>query len=267
MIFYIHDCEQKLGYSFKDKNLLRQCFTHASYSHEHKSEKSNERLEFFGDAILEYVISEYLFEKYPDEDEGKLTKRRQDLVSGAPLSAAIKNCGLDEFILFGEGERKNAHGGHDAACENLFEAIVAGIYSDEGGGIEAAKKFIFDKLVNVRKKSSSKQKNGDEKNASVGGKSEALKNKTTEREDKPKAKKDPKSALQEYVQKYKLGNVEYGEKSRKGPSHEPIFEMFVSVNGKELAVGEGKRKTEAEKAAAEKALKILCKKPPARRKK
>ena len=68
MIFYVDDCEQKIGYSFKNKNLLRQCFTHASYSHEHKNEPSNERLEFFGDAILEYCISEYLYEKYPDCD-------------------------------------------------------------------------------------------------------------------------------------------------------------------------------------------------------
>ena len=95
MIFYVDDCEQKIGYSFKNKNLLRQCFTHASYSHEHKNEPSNERLEFFGDAILEYCISEYLYEKYPDCDEGKLTELRQDLVSGKPLAEAIKKCGLD----------------------------------------------------------------------------------------------------------------------------------------------------------------------------
>lgn len=248
MIFYVDDCERKIGYSFKDKNLLRQCFTHASYSHEHKNEPSNERLEFFGDAILEYCISEYLYAKYPDCDEGKLTKYRQDLVSGKPLAEAIKKSGLDEFILYGEGERKNFSGNHAAACENLFEAIVAGIYTDEGGGLEAAKKFIFDKLVADKK---------TEKKQTVPKNKEIKPVKNVKSASAPKAVKDPKSALQEYVQKYKLGEVVYGEKSRKGPSHQPIFEMSVSVGGKELAVGEGKRKTEAEKSAAAKALKIL----------
>ncbi len=248
MIFYVDDCEQKIGYSFKNKNLLRQCFTHASYSHEHKNQNSNERLEFFGDAILEYCISEYLYEKYPDCDEGKLTKLRQNLVSGKPLAEAIKKCGLDEFILYGEGEKKNLSGNHAAACENLFEAIVAGIYTDEGGGLEAAKKFIFDKL-SIDKKPEKKQPENKVKEI------KPVKNEKSA--SAPKAVKDPKSALQEYVQKYKLGGVSYGEKSRKGPSHQPIFEMSVSVGGKELAVGEGKRKTEAEKSAAEKALKIL----------
>lgn len=248
MIFYVDDCEQKIGYSFKNKNLLRQCFTHASYSHEHKNEPSNERLEFFGDAILEYCISEYLYEKYPDCDEGKLTKLRQDLVSGKPLAEAIKKFGLDEFILYGEGEKKNLSGNHAAACENLFEAIVAGIYTDEGGGLEAAKKFIFDKLLTDKKTEKKQSKTTVKAVKPVKNEKPVI---------EPKAKKDPKSALQEYVQKYKLGGVSYSEKSRKGPSHQPIFEMSVSVDGKELAVGEGKRKTEAEKSAAEKALKIL----------
>lgn len=256
MIFYIHECEEKIGYSFKDKNLLRQCFTHASYAHEHKNQCSNERLEFFGDAILEYCVSEYLYDKYPNEDEGELTRLRQNLVSAQPLSNAIKKSGLDEFILYGNGELNNKKNDHFAACENLFEAIVAGLYID--GGIEAAKSFINDKLIDgCRRKAKPRQVENekpsernvakvDDKKKAVGGE-DGVKN------------KDPKSALQEYVQKYKLGVVEYVEKSRKGPPHDPTFECSVSVGGREISVGEGKRKSEAEKAAADKALKKVRK--------
>lgn len=255
MIFYIHECEQKIGYSFKDKNLLRQCFTHASYAHEHKNQYSNERLEFFGDAILEYCVSEYLYVKYPSEDEGELTRLRQNLVSAQPLSDAIKRSGLDEFILYGNGELNNKKNDHFAACENLFEAIVAGLYID--GGIEAAKSFISDKLL-----ADGGRKTKPRRNESVKPNGRALGSKDDEKKsvaEEVVKNKDPKSALQEYVQKYKLGVVEYAEKSRKGPPHDPTFECSVSVGGREISVGEGKRKSEAEKAAADKALKKLRK--------
>lgn len=138
MIFVMYECEERLGYTFKDKTLLRTCFTHSSYSHEHGG-KNNELLEFFGDAILEFVVTEYLFAKFPAESEGVLTGYRQQIVSRKPLAEAIVRLGLNEYILFGEGERRNPPEHHEAACENLFEALVAGIYTD--GGLDEARNF------------------------------------------------------------------------------------------------------------------------------
>ena len=140
MIFFMHECEEVLGYTFKDKVLLRACFTHSSYAHEHGGEKNNERLEFFGDSILGFVTAEYLMAKYPDLDEGRLTAYKQQLVSREPLSRAIEKSGLDQFLMYGEGEKKNSKENHQSANENLYEAIVAGIYID--GGIEEVKKFV-----------------------------------------------------------------------------------------------------------------------------
>ena len=118
MIFVMYECEERLGYSFKDKTLLRTCFTHSSYSHEHGG-KNNERLEFFGDSILGFVVTEYLFDKFPGEGEGQLTLYKQQIVSRKPLAEAIVRLGLNDYILYGEGERKNAPEHHEAACENL----------------------------------------------------------------------------------------------------------------------------------------------------
>ena len=229
MIFYVNECEEKLGYTFKDKGLLRLCFTHSSYSHEHGGGKNNERLEFFGDSVLGFVTAEYLMSKYPDADEGKLTALKQQLVSAEPLSKAIERSGLDEYLMFGEGEKRNSPERHRSARENLFEAIVAGIYID--GGIEEAKKFIkrtlFTKTVLT----------GTQKNQNLTHKNV-----------------DYKGKLQEFVQKYKLGTLIYKEKQKSGPDHEPTFTMAVLLEGKELAVAKGRKKTDAEKAAAEIAL-------------
>ena len=237
MIFLMQDCEEKLGYTFKDKQLLRQCFTHASYSHEHGNGKNNERLEFFGDSILGYITAEYLMQKFPNADEGVLTEYKQQLVSRKPLANAIVKGGLDEFILYGEGERKNIPN-HEAAHENLFEAIVAGIYID--GGMESAKKFVKTFLFS---------------------KTRLAANKTAEKEksELPPKVNDYKSILQIYVQKYKLGSIVYTSKSVSGPPHNPVFEIEVSVGGKPLGTGKGKTKSEAGKAAAEAAYHKLSK--------
>lgn len=142
MIFDVAECEQRLGYRFNDKILLRQCFTHASYANENKS-KDNERLEFFGDAILGLVVTEYLF-KSDMSGEGKLTQERSKLVSKKPLQKVVEELGLSELILLGNG--LNMHASHDEKLySSLYEAVVAGIYLD--GGMEAAKKFIYRTLL------------------------------------------------------------------------------------------------------------------------
>ncbi|MBQ7373945.1 MAG: ribonuclease III [Clostridia bacterium] len=232
MIFYMHECEEKLGYSFKDKTLLRLCFTHSSYAHEHGGVKNNERLEYFGDSILGFITAEYLMNKFPKADEGLLTEYKQQLVSSEPLSRAIDKSGLGEFLMFGEGERRNSPEHHRSAMENLFEAIVAGIYLD--GGLEESKKFIKKFLFNVIPLSI-RQKQVKTEGVAV----------------------DHKGRLQDFVQKNKLGTLLYKVKERKGPDHEPTFTMAVTLDDKEIACAVGRKKSDAEKLAAQKALKIL----------
>ena len=179
MIFYMHECEQKLGYSFKDKELLRACFTHSSYANEHPAKKHNERLEFFGDSILGFIVAEYLLKKFPDAREGELTSYKQMLVSRKPLSAAIEREGLEEFLLYGEGESRSGKGNHEAARENLFEAIVGGLYLD--GGLLEAEKFV----------------------------SRTLLSKTPLKEEEKGAVVNHKGLFLEYAQKRKLGAIKY----------------------------------------------------------
>ena len=233
MIFVMYECEERVGYTFKDKTLLRTCFTHSSYSHEHGG-KNNERLEFFGDSILGFIVTEYLFNKFPDDGEGKLTVYKQQIVSRKPLAEAIVRLGLNDYILYGEGERRNSPEHHEAACENLYEALVAGIYID--GGEDEAKKFIKRTLISYFKPG---RVNYEETSAAE------------------KKLTNFKGMLQEYVQKQKLGEIVYKETGKTGPQHNPVFSVSVYVNGKKLGSGQGKKKNEAEQSAANTAYLML----------
>ncbi len=226
-IFDIDGCESRIGYTFKDKILLRTCFTHASYAHEHGG-SDNELLEFFGDAIIEFIVTEHLF-KNGMGDEGKMTKIRAELVSREPLLRAIKNLGLSEFVLLGHGQKKSANY-DEKLYSSIYEALCAGIYID--GGMTAVKKFVKDTLIveyeNYKK-----------------------------RENKPKTRCLFKIEFQEYVQKLKLGSITYQTLSKKGPDHSPEFREAVLLNGKRLAEGKGKSKQLAQNKAAESALKKI----------
>lgn len=228
MIFDIDGAEEKIGYEFKDKMLLRKCFTHSSFANEN-GEEDNELLEFFGDAIIEFIVTEYLV-KNVYGDEGDLTEKRKELVSKEPLYKIVKKKKLDGFMLLGNGQVKSKNT-DEKLYSSLFEAIVAGIYLD--GGISKAKKFIEDTLI---KDYLSKEKR---------------KKKT------PSEEKDFKSLLQEYVQKGKMGSVSYEKLSKKGPAHMPEFRVAVLLNNSVLAEGKGKSVKAAEKTAAGKALKKL----------
>jgi len=231
MIFDATLAEKRIGYVFKNKMLLRQCFTHSSYTNEHKNEKNNERLEFFGDAILDMVITEYLYDN-TDKDEGVMTKERASLVSRIPLQEVIMDLGLEDLMLKGNGTSSDR--GNEKLVSSLFEAIVAGIYID--GGMANAKKFIIDKLI---KKSYAQNKKVC---------------------DKQKPNGDNKSRLQELAQSKKLGKVEYKLLKKSGPDHKPTFTVSVSVDGKVLANGTASSKKLAEMQAAGVALEILTKK-------
>ncbi len=218
--------EEKLGYTFKDKMLLRQCFTHASYAYEHKTD-DNELLEFFGDAIIEFVVTEYLFKNHYG-NEGLLTKIRAEIVSKEPLLDAVYRLGIDGDMLLGVGQERNRHK-DDKMFSSLYEALVAGIYLD--GGLVQAKKFIIQTLIKhfVREEENKKR---------------AKKQKT----------KDAKSLLQEFVQETKVGSISYQSLSKKGPDHMPEFREAVLLNGQRIAEGLGQSKKAAQKDAAQKAI-------------
>lgn len=226
MNFDVSSCEKLIGYTFKNKQILINAFTHASFVNEHKNSKSNERMEFLGDSILGFVVAEELYHRFPNEDEGALTLKKQALVSKKPLSAAIIKAGLNKFLQLGEGERLGK--GKINLSENLFESIVAAIYLD--GGLAPTKNFIFS-LLSV------------DSCLNVESKEEVL--------------TDYKSQLLHFIQQNKLGEIEYFEVSKSGPQHKPTFTMAVKVNGKTIATAEGSSHKDGEKSAAKIALSIL----------
>ncbi len=229
MIFLASECEKRIGYSFKDKMLLRKCFTHSSYANEHKTE-DNELLEFFGDAIIEFIVTEHLFNTTYG-NEGKLTNFRAQTVSKEPLLRAVKKLKIGELMLFGNGQKKTARE-TDKLFSSLFEAIVAGIYID--GGLAETKKFLSRTLIAEYEL---KRKNMEKSEVISGN----------------------KTALQEYVQKSKMGTISYETLSKTGPDHMPQFRVAVTLNGERLAEGEGRNIKQAGECAAQKALLKLLK--------
>ena len=217
MLFFLDDVQKKLGYVFNDAMLLRRCFTHPSYTNEHKTAPHNQRLEFLGDSVLGFIISAKLYDMSPELTDGEMTVLKQSVVSSAPLAEAIKRTGLDEYLLVGENAENEVT---DKMREDLFEAIVGALYVD--GGIGAAEKFINANLTLKRGK-----------------------------------KEDSKSALNEYCAKKRLGDVAYKFVSRAGTDNSPTFTMALYVGGELVAEGVGKNKKSAEQAAAEVALKKL----------
>lgn len=229
MIFDVAAVENKIGYAFNDKMLLRKCFTHSSYAHEHLTE-SNELLEFFGDAIVEFIVTEYLVNRFSG-DEGDLTARRSNIVSNDALCREVKRLELCEYLLFGNGQAK-AEKYEGKRYASLYEAIVAGIYCD--GGLVKAKKFVKNTII---KNYEEKEKNKRSNKRSI----------------------DFKSTFQEYVQKKKLGSISYETLSKTGPDHIPQFRVAALLNGTRLSEGTGTSKKLAEALAAERALDKLIK--------
>ena len=219
MIFYIADVQEKIGYEFKDAELLRRCFTHPSYTNQHDDEKNYERIEFLGDSVLGFVVADFVF-RNAKKDEGGMTEDKQNIVSSKPLSQATKRLGVEKYMLKHEKVKIT-----DSMCENLFEALIGGIYLD--GGLEEAKKFIEKNLIKPFYKKGS---------VSV---------------------KDNKSKLNEFVSKNHLGNVEYVLVSKKGKDNLPTFQVKAVLDSKEISRGTGSSKKNAEQMAAKNALAIL----------
>ncbi len=219
MIFEISEVENIIGYSFKDKQLLRKCFTHSSFSASFGAE-NNEVLEFFGDAIMDFLVTEHLF-KTRKKDEGELTVLRSNIVSKTPLLKWVIKSGLHNYLILGRSAKMSAKR-EEKMYSSLYEAIVAGIYID--GGLGQARKFIQNTIIADFEKSFRSQK----KMVEI----------------------DHKGAIQEYVQKTKIGSISYETLSKSGPDHKPVFKVAVLLNGTKIGEGEGGTKKAAEIMAA-----------------
>lgn len=219
------ELEQKIKYEFKNKELLKKALTHTSYAYEHNIE-SNEKLEFLGDSILQFVSSEYLYLNFQKLKEGEMTKVRATVVCENSLYKIAKKHNFGKFLYLGKSEL--ASGGNDrpAILADSVEAVIAAIFLD--GGIESAKKFIIENL------------------------SEEI-----ELASKNVGQKDYKTVLQEKLQIHGDVKIEYIIINEKGPDHDKTFEAEVRCNSKKLATGIGKTKKQAEMKAAEKALEAL----------
>lgn len=217
--------EESIGYTFQDKSLLKKALTHTSYAYENKLE-SNEKLEFLGDSILEFISSKYLYENYPKLKEGEMTKVRATVVCEKSLYKIAKLHNFSDFLYLGKSEKKTGGEGRPAILADSVEAVIAAIYLD--GGIEEAEKFIIENLK------------------------EEIKLAT-----KHVGDRDYKTVLQEKLQEHGEVKIEYEITKEEGPDHNKKFEAQVSCNGKILAKGKGKSKKEAHMSAAQKALENL----------
>ncbi len=217
--------EKSIGYKFKDKDLLKKALTHTSYAHE-KEEESNEKLEYLGDSILEFITSKFLYQNYQNLKEGEMTKVRAAVVCEKSLFKVAKMHNFSDSLYLGKSERKTGGKNRPAILADSVEAIIAAIYLD--GGIEQAEKFIIQNLKDEI----------DFATKHVGD-------------------KDYKTVLQEKLQEHGDVNIQYEITKEEGPDHNKIFTASVSCNGKVLAEGEGKSKKEAHMNAAQKALENL----------
>ena len=214
--------EKNIGYNFKNKDLLKKALTHTSYAYENKLE-SNEKLEFLGDSILEFVSSRYLYEKYPELKEGEMTKVRATVVCEESLYKIAKMHNFGDFLYLGKSEQKTGGKNRPAILADSVEAVIAAMYLD--GGLEPVNKFIIENLK-------------DEIEVAT----------------KHVGDKDYKTVLQEKLQANGEVKIEYEIVSETGPDHDKLFKAQVKCNGEILASGEGKSKKEAHMSAAKKAL-------------
>lgn len=221
----VSEFEQRIGYTFTERDLLRRALTHKSYSHEAKDleVRHNETFEFLGDSVLGFAIGDMLFRHFPKLDEGALSKMKAFLVSAPSLAAKARHYGMGEAILLGIGEEKTGGRKKDSLLANLFEAVVAGVYLD--GGVEPARQLI-----------------------------ERAFQPDIERIDHQDLLfQDYKTALQELAQGKGLTLPDYHVVGEVGPDHDKTFIVEVKI-GSLIARGEGSSKKEAQQQAARHAL-------------
>lgn len=217
--------EKKIGYKFKNKELLKKAFTHSSYSNEVKHKKKlvcNERLEFLGDSVLSLIVSDFIYKNYTQFDEGILTRIRAAVVCENSLFEFATELDLGSFLYLGHGELISDGRNRKSIIADAFEAVLAAIYLD--GGIEKARKIL---LPNIKLAI---------ENAAAG------------------SNEDYKSKLQKIVQQTPEENLEYVLVKEEGPPHDRYFTFNVMLNSNLLGTGRGRSKREAEQYAAREAL-------------
>jgi ribonuclease III len=220
------DLQKVLGVSFKDPMVLLSAVTHRSYLNEHREAnwEHNERLEFLGDAVLELVVTDHLFKKYPEKPEGELTAVRAALVNTNSLALASELLGVNRFLLMSKGEAKDEGRARQYILANVFESCIGAIYLDLG--YDAAKEFIAGRLFG-----------------------------NTENIVKKRLWQDAKSRFQELSQEKASITPTYETVSQDGPDHDRIFTVGVFLRHEKVAEGKGRSKQEAEQQAAEVAVK------------
>lgn len=212
------NAEKAIGYEFSDKELLKTALTHSSYANENHT-RSNERLEFLGDSVLSIIISEYIFKKMQNVDEGDLSKFRATLVCESSLSEVAKDIKLSELVFLGRGEDKMGGRRKPSIISDAFEAVLGAIYLDSG--LDKAKEWLLNLM--------------------------------SERVEKTLAGKlysDHKTTLQEIVQRDGKSVVSYKTVSESGREHDKRFVVEVLINGETKCKASGHSKKEAEQAAA-----------------
>lgn len=224
--------EKRIGYTFKNKDILMEALTHSSYANELRARKQtvecNERLEFLGDSVLSLVVSEYIFRNYKTLPEGELTRIRAALVQSGALASYAQELKLGEYLLLGNGEDKNRGRERQSTLENAFEALVAAIYLDaEGEGFKRACEFL--------KPIMEKQLSGRIVLRHL----------------------DAKTELQQLIQQAEGDFLEYVVVGEKGPDHQKEFEVVAKLNSNVIGRGKGRSKREAEQNAAKEALALF----------
>lgn len=219
------ELENKIGYTYKNKDLLRQAMTHTSFANEQKINKlaSYERIEFLGDAVLEMVSSEYFYFEKPQTSEGNLTKMRASAVCEPSLAITARQLELGKYLLLGKGEESTGGRDRDSIIADAVEALIGSIYLDSG--FEQAKQFILKFVLND------------------------LENK--------QLFYDAKSILMEMIQARKMQNFEYRLVGEEGPDHEKLFKTEAVLDGVRIGYGEGQSKKVSEQHAAYEALMYL----------
>lgn len=220
----MHTLEEKIEYTFKNKELLKEALTHSSYANEGGARYNNERMEFLGDSVLSIVSTEYLYKRFPDMPEGKLSKLRSSLVCTSSLSNFARELDLGSYLYLGKGERNSGGADRDSILENAFEALIAAIYLD--GGIEPAKKHILRFLA----------RDVETEHVSF---------------------KDYKTTLQEIIQQNPDERLNYVLVDEFGPDHDKTFVVEIHLNSNVVATGKGRSKKQAEQEAAKEVLKLM----------
>ncbi|MBI2742848.1 MAG: ribonuclease III [Chlamydiales bacterium] len=221
------DIEEKLGYKFKDRNLLLNAFVHRSFFNEQRElvKQHNERLEFLGDTVLGLIVSDFLYQELPSHPEGELSHLRAQLVEASACAEYVQKLDLGKFILLGRGERMNEGKGRETILSDLFEALMGALYLD--GGLEAARLFFVKSFA----------------------------------QDLMHSVKEPlrnwKAELQDYSQKRYQRPPVYKVVGETGPDHSKVFEVAAYIGEQLVGEGKGSSKKEAEQSAAENALKKM----------